>query len=604
MMPIPSRIYNAAVGGHVAGADQIIDDKTGLTLDKVAGGALEEKEHISGSNNGMGRVVLRKNIVEGVNTLTQTMINKSNTIYIIQYDFTLGEDITVPENCVLEFDGGSISAGSGVNIKTIACQNTIFKGISNSVVKLTGTYQYDTIDSFGVRPCNSAQENSIAIEAFLSNNPSVLRFGKGIYNFNRPIELKGTNSNISIVGFSKNATKLIFQEDGIRFAGDNGIGSWFNGVDVRDLYIKSENGNCIDLAYLPTSNINNSLFFNIGLESPNKSCFYQTYRHQNAFTNTFLKVTFLYSKYCFDHCSLELNTIVDSCIDIGITYYFHDITAFGQGLVCRNLGVGCNHTIEHFIFIENKNENGDEIISKILLEDCNFEELRSNLIVAYVGSEASDAVYDISMSRCKFNFGTYAPITNYVVNEGIFSKVDYTDANTFYPFVGKLLLPHINNCNFSFYGGSRTNPIYSICTMIPPYWKLGRLNTWIITRDYGANRKCCDKDIIDIAEADFDIQYTDSQWIIGSKTLLYINSSDSPKVFHIGDLNINFTKNTYIKGVQIEKNILPPSISALSTDNIIGFGTPLTGTQITYRDNGKILTYNGTNWVDATGTPI
>ena len=26
-IPIPSRIYNAAVGGHVAGADQIIDDK-------------------------------------------------------------------------------------------------------------------------------------------------------------------------------------------------------------------------------------------------------------------------------------------------------------------------------------------------------------------------------------------------------------------------------------------------------------------------------------------------------------------------------------------------------------------------------------------------
>ena len=73
-IPIPSRIYNAAVGGHVAGADQIIDDKTGLTLDKVAGGALEEKEYISSSNNGMGRVVLRKNIVEGVNTLTQDMI--------------------------------------------------------------------------------------------------------------------------------------------------------------------------------------------------------------------------------------------------------------------------------------------------------------------------------------------------------------------------------------------------------------------------------------------------------------------------------------------------------------------------------------------------
>lgn len=132
MIPIPSRLYNSAVGGHVAGADQIIDDKTGLTLDKVTGGTLEEKEYTSGSNDGMGRVVLRKNLVEGVNTLVQTMINNSNTIYVIQYDFTLGEDITVPANCVLEFDGGSIK-GDGANKDTLTGQHTV---IDASVTKI------------------------------------------------------------------------------------------------------------------------------------------------------------------------------------------------------------------------------------------------------------------------------------------------------------------------------------------------------------------------------------------------------------------------------------------------------------------------------------
>ena len=143
-IPIPSRIYNAAVGGHVAGADQIIDDKTGLTLDKFAGGALEEKEYTSSSNNGMGRVVLRKNIVEGINTLTQTMINKSNTIYIIQYDFTLGEDITVPENCILEFDGGSINGSF-----TLTGQNTFVKGLAESFLKnnitISGTWNVEDL---------------------------------------------------------------------------------------------------------------------------------------------------------------------------------------------------------------------------------------------------------------------------------------------------------------------------------------------------------------------------------------------------------------------------------------------------------------------------
>ena len=141
MSPIPSRIYNAAVGGHVAGADQIIDDETGLTLDKVTGGALEEKTYTSSSNNGMGRVVLRKNLVEGVNTLTQAMINKSNTIYVIQYDFTLGEDIIVPANCVLEFEGGSIISLSS---KTITGSNTVIDTpigkIFNTNIQLIGSW--------------------------------------------------------------------------------------------------------------------------------------------------------------------------------------------------------------------------------------------------------------------------------------------------------------------------------------------------------------------------------------------------------------------------------------------------------------------------------
>ena len=84
--------------------------------------------------NGMGRIELQKNIVNGVNTLTQAMFTQQNTIYVIQYDFTLGEDITVPENCVLEFDGGSISA-SGTN-DTITGTNT---GINAGLVKILGT---------------------------------------------------------------------------------------------------------------------------------------------------------------------------------------------------------------------------------------------------------------------------------------------------------------------------------------------------------------------------------------------------------------------------------------------------------------------------------
>ena len=41
------------------------------------------------------------------------MINKPNVRYIIQYDYDLnGEEITIPDNCILDFQGGSLSNGS------------------------------------------------------------------------------------------------------------------------------------------------------------------------------------------------------------------------------------------------------------------------------------------------------------------------------------------------------------------------------------------------------------------------------------------------------------------------------------------------------------
>ena len=62
--------------------------------------------------SGMGRQYLRKNMVNGVNVLTQDMMQEPNTAYIIQYDYNLrGETLNIPEGCVLKFEDGSISNG-------------------------------------------------------------------------------------------------------------------------------------------------------------------------------------------------------------------------------------------------------------------------------------------------------------------------------------------------------------------------------------------------------------------------------------------------------------------------------------------------------------
>ena len=107
-----------------------------------------DKEYNPGIFSGLGRVYLRKNIINiehedetiiHKNILIQDMISKANTKYIIQYTYDLnGATITVPANCVLEFQGGSITNG------TLVCNNTVIITYDKDWldVTLNGSYFY------------------------------------------------------------------------------------------------------------------------------------------------------------------------------------------------------------------------------------------------------------------------------------------------------------------------------------------------------------------------------------------------------------------------------------------------------------------------------
>lgn len=90
----------------------------------------KDKEYNQEIFSGLGRVYLRKNIVGSKNVLTQDMINKENTFYIIRDDFDLdGKTIDVQNRNII-FAGGSINNG------TLNCHNSIiqqFKGTANIV---------------------------------------------------------------------------------------------------------------------------------------------------------------------------------------------------------------------------------------------------------------------------------------------------------------------------------------------------------------------------------------------------------------------------------------------------------------------------------------
>lgn len=130
----------------------IPDEEDITAIENDNGGSiikLKDKEYKPIEFSGKGRVYLRKNIqkvmepvTKGIltkNLLTQNMVGKENTIYIIQYDYDLnGQTVIIPDGCVLRFDGGSISNGELRGTQTVIDSSpiTIFNNLS-----VTGTWK-------------------------------------------------------------------------------------------------------------------------------------------------------------------------------------------------------------------------------------------------------------------------------------------------------------------------------------------------------------------------------------------------------------------------------------------------------------------------------
>lgn len=72
-----------------------------------------DKDYNVNNYSGKARKYLRKNMISGVNTLTQDMINEPNTIYILQYDYCLaGQTIKLPDNSIILWRGGRLYDGA------------------------------------------------------------------------------------------------------------------------------------------------------------------------------------------------------------------------------------------------------------------------------------------------------------------------------------------------------------------------------------------------------------------------------------------------------------------------------------------------------------
>ena len=192
------QFINDSVGGTINnladGEDLVSVDKgEGLSVLKFADRAYNPEIYV-----GMGYKILRRNIIDGKNILTQEMVNQPHTIYMIQYDYDLnGATIRIPEGCVFDFQGGSLSNGfiAGNNTAIISVDRKIFSNIKflNSLfsnafkVEWFGAIVSDNIDS------------SFAFNEALANVSNVEANGE-IYYLEYPIVINSDYKTLKCKG--------------------------------------------------------------------------------------------------------------------------------------------------------------------------------------------------------------------------------------------------------------------------------------------------------------------------------------------------------------------------------------------------------------------
>lgn len=111
---------------------------------------------------GGGYIILRKNIVNGVNLLTSSVFTQENTTYEVRYDFDLnGASISIPSGCTLHFVGGSFSNGAivGSNLQVIS-ERPCFDNVA-----LSGTLANREVNGNWFKFANDEQAVTLAIAA-------------------------------------------------------------------------------------------------------------------------------------------------------------------------------------------------------------------------------------------------------------------------------------------------------------------------------------------------------------------------------------------------------------------------------------------------------
>jgi len=347
----------------------------------------------SSANGEANRIVLGSNMMNGVNTLTQSMINTPNTIYTIQDDFVLATNITIPANCVLKFEGGSISGAYTLKgTETFIDANMM--QIFGPSVTLAGTWRNNEAypEWFGAKGDGSADDTKSVISVLKAPFPLVAFCKK--YKITESLYV----GNKSIRGVSADNSAIIYTGSGVGVYFGCYADNVYSGLFIRDIsIIGNEKSKC----GLHIQNVWKCNFDNIIVNDVINGIGIKTYSTAN---NGFYWNNF---KNCHVK-SVKSGIVFDS-----------DRT---RGASNANSIISCSfHTVI----------NGIEILygDAIVIESCSFEFCSGSAIITESKStkitknrfESNN--YDITLGKnCQYQFitGNYTPASQlWIVDNSI-----------------------------------------------------------------------------------------------------------------------------------------------------------------------------------------
>lgn len=569
-------------------------------IDNLPVNELIDKEYAPAKFSGMGRVYLRKNVKNDKNILEQDMMLKSNTIYIIQYDFDLdGKEINIPDNCVLKFNGGTLNNGTVIGTNTyilaelqqIFDKNTILDGIwsnqraypewygakrnTDSTIALNCIINNTKFNVIHLQPYVYIVTNTINIsrKIIFGNIDSKITHYYGIAstiynNSNKDTILIQYNENANVRDIQLYGIHLekygdsIYTGCGIKIVGAGFSSSYFSGVTI----LCHEYGFKIELTGnypgISLNNIINSTFSQNKINGLyiekieegnwwfNLNKFQNCYFLSNGVGGIQINNCWSTEQNEFDTCSFERNgnTLKDTDIPVEKRYGIYFKGGRGYGI----------STIKNCYFEYNHSGAPTNVPSNTINLQTNNNVQADIIIESYL----------LSVVRSTFNSGLNKII---VIEDGKFSididTCDFKDSN--YGNPGIILIKNKTNSNIN------DNSYISIkLNDIPKYSTTG---------------------IIQLNHTTYDFSKLSLYICTPFNSIIKLKNSNSnvPQITHILTASINTIDVKEIRTTGAS-NARP---NVAMNENTIGFR---------YFDTtlNKPIYWTGTKWVDATGTDV